>query len=88
MSCGYCTLVNKLCFWGSRPEKDWKRPSLFFASLLLGGGFGYLLWLLRSHENYAFFASLAVPLVAGSVLGIVVAVRGCNACVARLLGEI
>ena len=88
MSCSYCTVVNKLCFWGPRPEKEWKRPSLFLGSLLLCGGFGYLLWLLLGHENYFFFAVLAVPLVAGSVLGIVVAVRGCNACVARLFGEI
>jgi hypothetical protein len=88
MTCSYCSVVNKICFWGPRPEKAWKRPLLFITSLLLGAGFGSLLWILRGHEQYPLFAILAVLLFAGSLLGMAVAVRGCNACVARLFGEI
>lgn len=88
MRCSYCTVINKLCFWGPRPEKGWKRPLLFIASVLLGGGFGFLLWLLWGHENYFFFAALAIPLVTGSILGLVVSIQGCNACVSRLFGEV
>lgn len=60
MPCSYCAVVNKICIWGLRPEKAWKRVSFFIASLVLGAGFGWCMWLLRGHEHYLLFASLAV----------------------------
>jgi hypothetical protein len=88
MSCAYCKAVNTICYWGPRPEKKWKRPWLFVLSLIGAGSFGSLLWFLRGHENYGVFALFAAFLVLASVLGIAVSLRGCDSCVARLMGEL
>ena len=88
MTCTYCKPVNKLCFWGPRPEKAWKRPLLFVLSLLMGMGFGSLPWLLHDRPNYALFFLIGAPLTAAAALSVLVSINGCDACVARLLGEL
>lgn len=88
MSCAYCKTVNRLCFWGPRREASWKRPVLLLCSLALALGFGVLSWMLRSRPDAVLFLLLAVPLTLAGVFGAAVSVRGCNACVARLFGEV
>ena len=88
LSCAYCKTVNVVCFWGPRPVAAWKRPVLLFCSALLAFGFGTLIWLLREHPNALFFSVLAVPLTLAGTLGLLISVHGCNACVARLFGEV
>ncbi len=88
ISCPYCKTVNAICFWGPMPEKPWKRPVLLVTSILGGAGFGFILWLAWSKATSAFFLLLAALLVALSVLGAFVALRGCNACVARFFGSL
>jgi hypothetical protein len=70
------------------PERAWKRPWLFVFSLLLGGGFGALLWAFWTKEDSLAFTGLAALLLAVSLLGLLVSVKGCNACVARLFGSV
>jgi hypothetical protein len=70
------------------PERTWKRPWLFILSLVLGGGFGALIWVFWAKEDSWAFAGLSALLVAASTLGLLVAVKGCNACVARLFGSV
>ncbi len=88
MPCAYCKTVNIMCFWGPMPEKRWKRPILLLLSLLGAAGFGSLLWLAWSKATSLLFVVPAALLVAMSVLGILVALNGCNACVARLFGSV
>ena len=87
-ACIYCKPVQRIALWGPRPEANWKRPILLVCSILLGGGFAYLTWLLRYDPRYAYFPLLSVPLAFLGGLGMLVSINGCNACVARLFGEI
>ncbi|WP_349741881.1 hypothetical protein [Roseateles cavernae] len=87
MRCACCKTVNALCFWGPRPEKGWKRPWLLTLALVLMGVSGLLLWALRGHQHELGLAVLALFLVSLSGLGIVVAIKGCDACVARVFGD-
>ena len=88
MTCPYCPTVNKLCFWGARPERPWKRPVLLVLALLLSGGSGALLWMLRDRPNYLLFAAVGGLFLMASILSVLVALHGCDACVARLFGEV
>lgn len=85
--CACCKTVNTLCFWGPMPEKPWKRPALFVFSLLGAVGFGILLWHAWTATAGVLYFILTGLLVALSLLGILVSLRGCNACVARLFGS-
>lgn len=87
MSCAYCRTVNTVCFWGPMKEKPWKRPALFVLSVLGSAGFGALLWLSWVNPEGIPLMALAGFLVAASILGILVSLHGCNACVARLFGS-
>lgn len=84
MRCACCKTVNALCFWGPRPEKGWKRPWLLTLALVLMGVSGLLLWALRGHQHELGLAALVLFLVSLSGLGIVVAVKGCDA---RVFGD-
>jgi hypothetical protein len=88
MPCAYCKPVNTICFWGPRPERPWKRPVLLVLSLILGVGFGSLLWLLQDRPDYVLFFAIGAPFTAVAALSVLVSVKGCSACVARLLGEV
>lgn len=86
--CSYCKTVRKIAFWGELPTAGWKRPGLLFCSIALAAGFGSLMWLLKDRPNYSLFFLLALPLTLGGVLGILVSVRGCDRCVAKLFGNV
>ena len=87
-ACPYCKIVNTLCFWGPRPYARWKRPTLFFASVLLTAGFGALAWWMLQRPGNGLTVVLSGLLALVGVLGVAVALHGCNACVARLFGEV
>jgi|JI10StandDraft_1071094.scaffolds.fasta_scaffold3588262_1 hypothetical protein len=85
--CKYCKSVTSVCFWGPLAEKPWKRPVLLgictVSALCFLAAIAYFLPDLPHPALFtAFLMFLAV-----SIFGILVAVKGCDACVARLLGS-
>lgn len=93
LRCPCCPAVNRLCFWGPRPPAVWKRPVLWACGALLALGFGALsLWQLVAAMKGASTGPglilLAGALCALGLLGLWVAWRGCEACVARVFGEL
>jgi len=83
--CRLCRVVPVICFWGPRPEKRWKRPGLFAASVLITllGAVVFAPNLPAAIVLYALFGFI----LAVGIFGIVVSVFGCNACVARTFGD-
>lgn len=88
MPCGCCKTVNAICFWGPMPEKRWKRPTLLVLALLGAGGYSAILALAWQRPSGVMFVVLAAVLVVLSLVGVAVALRGCDACVARLFGSL
>lgn len=68
------------------PERSWKRLVLLGLAILGICGFSALLWRAWTDANIA-LAVMSVLLVMMSILGVAVALKGCNACVARLFGS-
>lgn len=85
--CNYCSVVNLIAFWGPLREAKWKRPALLICSLVMGGGSTFVTWMLFGQEEYKFFPLLSLPIVALGFLGMLVAFKGCDACVARMFGS-
>ena len=87
MRCYFCKVINTLCFWGPRPEMRWKRPWLF---AICAVSLTVLMVAVSMSREESFLVSyLFGPfLIAISLLGIVVSIGGCDACVARLFGEL
>ncbi len=83
--CSLCPVVNKICFWGPRAEKKWKRPGLFVVSILITA-LGALVFVPNVSDSVATHVLFSFVLSIG-VFGIVVSSFGCNACVARTFGE-
>lgn len=92
LPCPYCRTVNTLCFWGPRPQARWKRPALGLTSLLINIGLLVLFIMLTagwSTDSMMFlFLLLAVLFWLASCLGVAVALFACDACVARLWGNV
>jgi apolipoprotein N-acyltransferase len=88
MTCACCKSVNTICFWGPRREASWKRPVLMACSVVLVLGFGALAWYATSRPEALSFVVLASLVAIMGVLGLVIALTSCNACVARVLGEV
>jgi len=86
-SCSCCQVVQFIAFWGALREAVWKRPVLFIFSLALGAGFAFATWVQLSKGESGVSIFLSALLAALGCLGVVVALKGCNACVARLLGS-
>jgi hypothetical protein len=87
MRCYFCKLINTLCFWGPRPELRWKRPWLFAISAVSLTVLTVAVSMSRS-ESFLVFYVLGPFVIAMSILGIVTSIGGCDACVARLFGEL
>ncbi|WP_167092820.1 hypothetical protein [Massilia frigida] len=85
--CSYCRVVRGIAFWGAFPEAKWKRPALLIVSLVIGGGTVILNWVLFEKAAYISFFLLSLPLGALGFMGVLVALKGCDACVARLFGS-
>lgn len=83
-SCSCCRIVQFVAFWEALSEAKWKRPVLFICSLILGG---FASWVQFGQEaSEAPILVSVLPAVLGC-LGMFVALKRCNACVARLLGS-
>lgn len=85
MNCACCRVVNTICYWGERPQAKWKRPLLFILSILLIL-FSLLPWFLENAQLIHFLLFGIIFLIA--VMGLVVSLFGCDACVARCTGDI
>lgn len=88
MMCAFCRTTNAICFWGPRPEAAWKRPLLALLSLALSSGCGELIWVFHDRRGSLPTLAIAAALMALGVYSLCVSMRGCNACVARLFGEV
>lgn len=86
-ACRYCKVVNKLCFWGPRPEADWKRLAIILCALPFLLGIPGLLFLLRRHQDIVALWLIGLPLFLLAAFGVVLSLKACNACVARLFGD-
>jgi hypothetical protein len=86
--CNYCRIVQFVAFWGPQREATWKRPVLFICSLALVGVFAFATWVQLGQGESKVFVVLSVLLAALGFLGVLVALKGCNACVARLFGRV
>ena len=84
--CPYCGIVNIVCFWGPMPEAPWKRPMLLLCATLFLIGIPMLFW--TSHRHYGLTAYiLAAPLLIVALFSLLVGLRGCDACIARMFGS-
>lgn len=88
MACQYCSTINRLCFWGPRPEAGWKRPVLLLCSVAIVAGCSWVLWQFGSRPDAFLLLILSACIAGVGGLGILVCIHGCNACVARLFGEV
>jgi hypothetical protein len=86
--CSYCKVVNTVCFWGPRPQATWKRPLLILCALPFAFGIPVLLWHFWGRPDSVLLWVLCIPLFLLAILGLLVGVGGCSACVSRLFGEL
>jgi hypothetical protein len=86
-SCLYCGLVNYMTVGDPPPITKWKRPVLLVAGIALTICTVMALRFAWERTDGMFFASVSALLNIIALLGVVIAVRGCDACVARYLGK-
>jgi hypothetical protein len=90
--CQFCSLVTTVAFWGPRPQRSWNRPVMLVLSLVSTAGFGSLLWIFRARwmpwGRQDLSLGLLLLVVLFSALCLLVSIRGCDACVARLFGDL
>jgi hypothetical protein len=88
-SCAYCNAVTHVCFWGPRPHAKWKRPVLLVASGVFAVGIPIVLVMTWKGATAGALTILLLGALvfAASSLGALVALTGCDACVARILGD-
>lgn len=87
--CTTCRIVDTVCFWGDKPQKQWKRPTLFIISIMaLLCGIVLLNINIGKSSMGPFTILLSSFLGFILVTGIVVSVIGCDRCVAKLIGDI
>ncbi len=86
VACRYCRLVDTLCDGKERPYAPWKRRLLITGSLFFVLALPPLDWALHAEPAHRFVCAIADLGFALSGLGLLVGLRGCNACVARIFG--
>jgi hypothetical protein len=87
--CHLCPTTRILCFWGElRPYAPWRRFAVIVLSTLFLIGIGVLAWQFAGHANQWVLWIVGIPVLLFSILGVLVAFWGCNACVMRLYGEV
>jgi hypothetical protein len=86
-SCLYCGLVNYMTLGDPPPVTKWKRPVLFVAGVALATCTVLGLRFAWERVDGVFFASVSVLLNIIALLGVVIAIRGCDLCVSRFLGR-
>jgi hypothetical protein len=83
--CRLCQPVSLICYWGPRPERKWKRWGLFVCSVLIAG-FAVFMFMPRYPDAITLYGLSGLLFLMG-IGGAVVALLGCDACVARLSGD-
>jgi hypothetical protein len=86
-SCLYCGLVNFMTLGDPPPVTKWKRPVLLVAGIVLTVSSVLALRFAWERIDGTFFATVSAILNIIALLGVVIAVRGCDTCVARFLGK-
>ena len=86
-SCLYCTLVQYVSIGDPPPVKDWKRPLLLIAGLVLTVSTVMGIRFAWERPGATFFAAVSSLLMLIALLAVVISVRGCDSCVARYLGK-
>jgi hypothetical protein len=86
-SCLYCGLVNYMTLGDPPPITKWKRPVLFVAGIALTVCTVLALRFAWERPDGLFFASVSALLNLIALVGVAIAVRGCDVCVARYLGK-
>jgi hypothetical protein len=85
------SLVNKLSFLPSAVEKRWKRPLLAVLALPITGLGGALVLGSQSADGIiglTMVVLLGLITIAFGLLGLLVSMFGCAACVAKMLGRL
>lgn len=86
-SCLYCRVVETLCYWEPPPAKSWKRPALFLASAGLTALSVFAILLTMDRGDVQFLGALSAIFMVFTLMGVAISFRGCDACVARMLGK-
>ena len=85
--CQFCPVVAKIAFWGPRPVRSWKRPVLFVFALAILLVSGALIVIVPGPLSpFTWFGFVVLALVC--ILGLSTSIKGCDACVARLFGDL
>ena len=86
-SCFYCGLVNYMTAGDPPPVHKGKRPVLFVAGTALTVCTVLGLRFVWERPDGMFFASVSALLNIIALLGVAIAIRGCDLCVSRYLGK-
>ena len=86
-SCLYCGFVNWVSLGEPPPVVSWKRPVLFVAGLALTICTVMALRFAWERTDGVFFAAVSALVNMIALLAVVIALRGCDVCVARYLGR-
>jgi hypothetical protein len=86
-SCLYCKFVQFVSIGDPPPIKSWKRPVLLVAGVLLTTCTVLALRFAWERVDAAFFGAMSMLVMIIALLGVAIAFRGCDACVARFLGK-
>ena len=87
MACPTHTIVDKVCYWGPRPIRKWKRPFLLLGSIILAILASAFIFLVCERQPYISLLVLGFGILSGAVFGIIVGLVGCDDCVAKLSGD-
>ena len=85
--CLYCKPVQFVSIGEPPPIKSWKRPLLLLAGLVLTTCTVMALHFAWERAGATFFAAVSSLLMLIALLGVAIAFRGCDTCVARFLGK-
>ena len=86
-SCLYCGFVKVVSLGDPPPVTRWKRPVLFVAGIALTICTVLALRFAWERTDGVFFAAVSALINIIALLGVVIAIRGCDVCVARYLGR-
>ena len=93
MSCGFCTFTTRICFWHVRPIQPWHRPMLFAGAMIFVLGIPLALACgVAGPSPTGVFGDIVRYLLILALRGLgvfclLVALRGCDGCVERMIGD-
>ncbi len=86
-SCLYCRVVQFVSIGEPPPIKHWKRPTLLVAGIALATCTVLAMRFAWERDGAVFFAAVTALFHGMAILGVVISLGGCDACVARVLGK-